>query len=199
MTLKNLLMTIVAACCLWTSGCATVLTVAYPPVEETRKGDVRPGSQIGHHYVISEEKGGLLLQKEPLCVQEVQVINVKRKQLHGVIPAVIEIPFFGLGIADLVVAGTYTRATIEETDGGYVKGNQVLACGDLAFAPNEELILQFPVSLEVRRVTTDEKGMIPLNVVQSFPGGETRFNVFVKLKEGPSFVRTFEKAPPRQW
>ncbi len=199
MTLKNLSMMIVAACCLWTSGCATVLTIAYPPVEETRKGDVRPGHQIGHHYVMTEEKDGLLLQKEPLCAQEIQVINVKRKRLHGVIPAIIEIPFFGLGIADLVVAGTYTRATVEESDGGYVKGSEVLTCGDLEFAPNEELILQFPVSMDVRHVTTDEKGLIPISVLQNIPRGETCFNVFVKLKDGPSFVKTLEKAPPSQW
>lgn len=199
MNLKNLSIILMAACCLWISGCATVLTVAYPPVEETKKGDKRAGAQIGNHYVMTEKKGGLLLQKEPLCEQEIQVINVKRKHLHGVIPAVIEIPFFGLGIADLVLAGTYTRATVEETEGGYVKGTDVVVCGELSFAPGEELIIQFPVSLEVRHVRTDEKGMIPHDILDDFPKGDICFNVFVKLESGPSFVRTFEKAPPSQW
>lgn len=199
MTLRNLSMIMVAACCLWTSGCATVLTVAYPPIEETRKGETKPSSQVGYHYVMSEEKSSLILQKQPLCAQEIKVIKVKRKQLHGVIPAIVEIPFFGLGIADLVIAGVFTRATVEESDGGYVRSSDIVVCGDMAFAPNEDLIVQFPMSTEVKHVRTDDKGMIPLAVLEAMPMGETYYNVFVREKGGVTYVKTFEKAPPKQW
>ncbi|MFA6011805.1 MAG: hypothetical protein WC799_17575 [Desulfobacteraceae bacterium] len=195
MTLRYLSMIIVVASCLWTSGCATVLTVAYPPLEETRHGETKPGSQVAFHYVMSEEKDSLLLQKQPLCSQQIQIIKIKRKQLHGVIPAIVEVPFFGLGIADLVVAGVYTRATVEESDGGYVKGVEIMACGDLMFAPNEELIIQYPTSTDVKHMRTNEKGMIPLNSLEHMPKGENSFNVFVKEEKGVSFVKTFEKNP----
>ncbi len=188
-------MLIVALSCLWTSGCATVLTVAYPPVEETRHAEAKQGTQVAFHYVMSEGKDHLLLQKEPLCSQDIKVINVKRKQLHGVIPAMVEIPFFGLGIADLVLAGVFTRATVEETDGGYVKGSDLIVCGNLAFAPDEDLIIQFPASTEVKHVKTDQKGMIPLTFLETMPKGENSFNVFVKEDAGVSYVKTFEKNP----
>ncbi len=195
MTLRYLSMIIVVVSCLWTSGCATVLTVAYPPLEETRHGETKPGSQVAFHYVMSEEKDSLLLQKQPLCSQEIQIIKIKRKQLHGVIPAIVEVPFFGLGIADLVVAGVFTRASVEESDGGYVKGVEIMACGDLVFAPNEELIIQYPASTDVKHMRTNEKGMIPLNSLENMPKGESSINVFVKEEKGVSYVKTFEKNP----
>lgn len=195
MTLRYLSMIIVAASCLWTSGCATVLTVAYPPLEETRQGETKPGGQVAFHYVMSEEKESLLLQKQPLCSQEIKIVKVKRKQLHGVIPAMVEIPFFGLGIADLVFAGVFARATVEESDGGYVKGSDMMICGDLVFAPNEDLVIQFPTSTDVKHMKTDEKGMIPLKSLEILPKGETSFNVYVKEEKGVSYVKTFEKNP----
>lgn len=195
MNYKTLATVIVALSCLWTSGCATVLTVAYPPVEETRHGETKQGVQVSYHYVMSEEKDHLLLKKEPLCTQEIQVINVKRKQLHGVIPAMVEIPFFGLGIADLVLAGVFTRATVEETEGGYVKGADLKICGNLASAPDEDLIIQFPASTDVKHVKTDSNGTIPLTILETMPKGETSFNVFVKGDSGVSYVKTFEKSP----
>ena len=195
MTLRYVLMIILCASCLWTSGCATVLTVAYPPVEETKQGGIKSGSPAGYHYAMTEDKDALLLQKQPLCTQDIQVINIKRKQLHGVIPAVMEIPFFGLGIADLVVAGSFAKASIEETEGGYVKGSEVVICGEMVFAPNEDLVIQFPESTRVSHVKTDGKGKISLEVLESMPKGEMQFNVFVREKDGYAYVKTFERNP----
>jgi hypothetical protein len=65
----------------------------------------------------------------------------------------------------------------------------------LTFAPNEELIIQYPASTDVKHIRTNEKGMIPLNSLENMPRGESSFNVFVKEEKGVSYVKTFERNP----
>jgi hypothetical protein len=173
-------------------GCATVLTIAFPPLHETKHGEIKTADVVAHNYTLSESKTDLILEKQPLCAQKVQVIHVKRKQLHGVVPAMVEIPFFGFGIFDLVMAGCFTLATKEEIPGEFVDIPDMVICGPVQPAPDEELVLQFTDSLATVRIRTNEYGRLPLCSVREVCAGRSRFNVFIVEKDGVSYVKTFD-------
>ena len=50
---------------------------------------------------MTETNDALVVLRQPLCSQRVRIVRVDEKRVHGFIPALIEIPLFGLGIADL--------------------------------------------------------------------------------------------------
>jgi hypothetical protein len=122
------------------------------------------------------------------------LINIEKKQLHGVIWAVVEIPFFGLGVADLVTAGTISRLTTEVTDGGLKKTGHVKVCGEYLPAANTDVIFQFPEELAVLRARTDDKGRILISSIKNVPKRGLHCIVFVKEKDGVSYVTTIERA-----
>jgi hypothetical protein len=177
---------------LYVSGCATALTVAHSPISETLHGDTVTGDPVGFNYAVSEEKNDLLLQKQPLCGQKIQLVEVKRKQLHGVIPAIVEMPLFGLGLLDLVVAGVYTKATVVETPGPFTDGPEVSICGDFEPASEQEVFVQYPVSITSKTVITDDKGRIPYKTIKPVNSRDRQFTVFIRENTGLTYVKTFE-------
>jgi hypothetical protein len=192
MTIKSFNTLILVSLCFFVSGCATVLTTAYKPVKETRHGETLVGDQVGFNYSLNEEKDDLLLLKQPLCRENIQMIKVERKQLHGVIPAVLEMPFFGLGLLDLVVAGVITRASVEEKPGDIVPGPKVDACGEHQPAALQSLVVQYPISLTVMDATTDQSGRIPLKLLKPADSRDRQFTIYVREETGLSYVKTFD-------
>ncbi|GAB6096727.1 hypothetical protein JCM14469_29800 [Desulfatiferula olefinivorans] len=192
MTFKTISTLFLVSLCFFVSGCATVLTTAYKPINETRHGDTVVGDQIGFSYAISEEKQDLLLLKQPLCRENIQLIKVERKQLHGVIPAILEMPFFGLGLLDLVVAGVITRASVEESPGEIAPGHHVVACGDHLPAARQPLVVQYPISVTMMDAVTDDAGRIPLKLLKPADSRDRQFTIFVREETGLSYVRTVD-------
>lgn len=199
MTLRNLYIVILCCTCLCASGCATILTCSFPKVKDTLKGEKIIGDQVDYHYSLTESKDTLVLQRQPLCSEKIKIINVEKHQLHGVIPAMVEIPFFGLGIFDLVIAGSVSRATMVESDGGTIKSSEVVVCGDYAPVPNKVLIIQFPESFTISHLTTDEKGGVPISAILALQKKDAQFNIFVKDNNGLSYVKTFERNQLMPW
>ncbi|MBU1170819.1 MAG: hypothetical protein KKD44_14755 [Proteobacteria bacterium] len=193
MTPRHLITLILFLSCLYTSGCATVLTTAYPPIHETRHGESIQGDTIGFSYAVTEEKNDLVLHKQPVCRQNIQLVNIKRKQLHGVIPAVLEMPFFGLGLLDLVVAGVYTRATVDEEKGDTIPGVEVSICGDYQIAPGQAVLIQYPGSVTFKNIQTNDVGKILLKDILPSNAQDRRFTIFVKEPTGLSYVKTYDK------
>lgn len=189
LTLISLFLALVSA-----SGCATVLTVANPPLTETRNGESVLSDPVGFNYVLIEEKDDFLLEKQPLCGQKVQLMDVKRKQLHGVIPAVVEIPLFGLGLLDLVVAGIYTRATMDVQPNGLIDGPEVSVCGDFEPVSDQAVFVQYPVSITSKTLSTDETGRIPFKKLIPDNPIDDYFTVFVRDETGLIYVKTYEKS-----
>lgn len=192
MTFKSISTLILVSLCFLVSGCATVLTTAYKPIKETRHGETLIGDQVGFSYSLSEQKDDLLLLKQPLCRETVQMIKVERKQLHGVIPAVLEMPFFGLGLLDLVVAGAISRASVEEYPGDIVPRPQVATCGEHQPAANQSLVIQYPISVTVMDATTDQSGRIPLKLLKPADARDRQFTIFIRDETGLSYVKTFD-------
>lgn len=182
-----------ALCSVFTSGCATVLTQSFPPVTEIKRGESIPGDVTGYTYTVSETKDGLTLMRQPLCRENIQITEVKRKRLHGVMWAVLEIPFYGLGIADLVTAGVYTRATMEETPKDPIPGTMVSPCGDIEPAPDLPVVIQYPSSLTKIHMRTDQNGKIPFSAIKREDEQDNRLTLFVDDPKGLYYVKSLNQ------
>ncbi|MDA8402843.1 MAG: hypothetical protein M0Z56_01405 [Desulfobacteraceae bacterium] len=193
MTLRNVCIMIVCCTCLCASGCATILTCAFPKVKETKQGEKVSGDQVAYHYSLTETKDSLVLLRQPLCSQRIKITTVEKHQLHGVIPAMVEIPFFGLGIVDLVIAGTVSRATADEYDSGTIKSGEVIVCGNYTPAPNADLVIEFPESIGVSHLKTDANGKVLLAAIKGIQKKDFHYIIFVKEKDGVSYVKTIER------
>lgn len=177
-----------------TTGCAVTLTMTGPNVEEIKAGDKSKSDAVSYNYVMREQGTSFELKKQPMCKELQQQIILKRKPMRGVIPAIIEIPLYGLGLVDLVAAGVYSKATEEERDGDIVKTGRVLTCGDFEPAPDEEIILQFPDSEVVKYVKTDSNGRVNLSEILPKTKRDLQINVFVKEHGGVAYIRTLDES-----
>lgn len=178
---------------LWSSGCATILTHTYPPVTETRQGESIQGDQAGHNYVVSREQDTMVLMSQPLCREKIQMTEIKRKQLRGVIGAIIEIPLFGLGILDLVTAGVYSKATRVETPIDPIPGPMVSPCGDFGPAPGIAVVVQYPDSLSSKVLQTGKKGQIAIADIKPEDKTETRLTLFIRDDKGLHYVKSLDR------
>lgn len=179
-------------CLSLSSGCATILTQSYPAVKENVKGEAVQGDTVGYNYSLSEKAGDWLLVKQAICRENFKTTDVTRKKLHGVIPAVFEIPFFGFGLLDLVTAGVYARATVEEHPGEIVPGTRIYDCGDVQPAPDKTLFVQYPGSLTSREFRSGPDGAVNMNEIRPSDDRDRGWIVFVRDPDGLHYVRSFE-------
>jgi hypothetical protein len=120
--------------------------------------------------------------------------SVRRKQLHGVLPAIIEIGFFGLGIFDLVMArsiveNSKTRTPLDDAP----TGNKV-ACGPSRPAANQQIILQYSGMDRLQYGLTDANGIV--RTESPLPQGLFRYvNVFVRTGTAKRFAGTVWTTP----
>jgi hypothetical protein len=177
----------------FSTGCATVSTILRPPVHETKQGVLITGDKTSWNYNAKQVISDLLIEKQPLCSQNREIIHIKKKQLDGVIPALVEIPFFGFGIVDLVTAGTISLASSEETHKEYVATPFKIICGPFEPASGEDIMVQFTDTLKTVHIRTDAGGKIPLKEIRNVNLGLSPMNVFIMGKDGPSYIRTFDR------
>lgn len=178
-------------CSVFTSGCATVLTHSFPPVTETKKGESIQGDITGYTYSVSETKDGLTLMRQPLCREKIQITEVKRKQLHGVMGALLEIPFFGLGIFDLVTAGVYTKVTLEEIPKDPIPGSGLSPCGDMEPVPDFPVVIQYPASVTTKHIQTGQNGEISFGTITPLDMPDNRLTLFARDSYGLHYVTSF--------
>lgn len=190
-THTTLFMAALLICCVFTSGCATVLTHSFPPVTETIKGESIQGDIIGYTYSVSETKDGLTLMRQPLCREKIQITEVKRKQLHGVMGALIEIPFFGFGILDLATAGVYSKMTLEEIPKDPIPGSELSPCGDMEPVPDFPVVIQYPASVTTKHLQTGQNGEISYSTITPLDMPDNRLTLFVRDSNGLHYVTSF--------
>lgn len=177
----------------FTTGCATIMTIAAPPVYETKPGRLITGDSISFNYSVKEDNTYLVFEKQPLCVQQYEIIHFKRKRLDGIIPAIVEIPFYGFGIGDLATAETISIASKEETHREIKKTSMISICGSFESAPGEDIMIQFADSLKTIYIQSDAGGKIPLSVIRDVNSGLLPMNVFIITKAGPVYIGTFDR------
>ncbi|WP_300667461.1 hypothetical protein [Desulfoluna sp.] len=193
MQLKKIISLICLAGLLFAMGCASGLTMVAPRVEEITEGEKGMGDRINVVYMLEEEKGIYTLTRQPYCKETVEKIQVSRKRPRGFIIALCELPLYGLGAVDYLVAKIYANASEEEM--GRLIGNsgKIIPCGEVEPAAHEEILLQFPDSERIKRLLTDNKATLQLEELLKEKGQDLQINVFVKKENNILYIKTIDK------
>ena len=182
---------------LLTTGCASSLTASSPPRTTIVEGEKRVGDNAGLRFDVRQEPpaGQLILTQTPMCREMTSREKVSRKQLHGVLPAVIEIGFFGLGILDLVVANAIienseTRLPLDDVP----TGNQ-FPCAPTQPAAHRQVILQYSGADALQYGSSTGDGVIRTDA--PLPAGNFAYvNVFVRAGTAKRFAGVVWLTPP---
>lgn len=195
MKYRYLMICCLLASCLFLNACATALTISAPPIKEVLLEEVtKPGRQISSNYRLIEGTKEITILQQPYCMETAQERIIYRKRLHGVIPAVFEIPLYGLGLLDLVIAKQFAITSVTEKKGQVVETGSIIACGDYRPAANVELVLQCPETGQIGYVSTGSSGEI--TVKDLFAGflQNSQLNIFVREDRCFAYVSTLQSS-----
>lgn len=193
MHLKKIISTIFLLSLLLTMGCASALTMSAPRVEEVGYGEKGVGERINVVYMLEEDEGTYTLSRQPYCKETVEEIQISRKRPRGFIVALCELPLYGLGVLDYMVAKIYANASEEELGRLPVPSGEVVPCGDVEQAPGEKVLLQFPDSERVKQLLTDDKATLHLEEILKEKSRDLQINVFVKNEGNILYIKTIDR------
>ena len=181
MTFKHLPAVVLCCICLSSSGCATILTSYFPvKVKETKQGEKILGNPVAYNYSLTERTDSFVLLRQPLCSQHIKLIAVEKKMVHGIVFAMLEVPFFGFGLFDMAMAQAASKDSVKESDAGTVNSGEIVACGNDDPASNMDLLLEFPESISVTRTRTDGQGRVTYSFVKNILVRDSHYIVFVR-------------------
>lgn len=172
------------------SSCATITTLSMPSVESEAKGDTKIGPITTYDFHV-EHVGGLILKiyETPICSIVQKHYIIKKKQTRGALPALVELPIFGLGLADFVIADILAQNTKKEMDMGYVPTGEFTVCGEKIPLKNAKILIQLPVTLMVETAFTDGSGNLNLaKILDTY--NEKAINLFVVKKDKIYYLTT---------
>lgn len=159
---KVLFVKMFAVSLLFLYGCATVMTGAGPRETSYEDGESFPGKQTGYTYNVEKHEGRFMVYKIPQCEEMKEKIKLTRKKPRGVVFGIIEVPFFGLGVADMVVAGLVSKNSEVRTIDKNVPTGRSVSCGSKIPAPGEKLTVTIPELKITKTVVSDKDGIINL-------------------------------------
>lgn len=190
---KKIIGTICLLSLLFSMGCASGLTVVAPRVEEVGYGEKGVGERINVVYMLEENGGVYTLTRQPYCKETVEEIRTSRKRPRGFILALFEIPLYGLGVVDYLMAKIYASTSGEELGRVTVNSGAITPCGGVEKAAGEEVLLQFPDSQKVQHLTTDPSAILHLEEILNTKSRDLQINVFVKNENNILYIRTLDK------
>lgn len=193
MQLKKIISVICLSSLLFAMGCASGLTMMAPRVEDVSYGDKGVGDRINVVYMLEEDEGIYTLTRQPYCKETVEEIQTSRKRTRGFIVALCELPLYGLGVVDYMVAKVYANASEEELGRFTVDSGEITPCGDVEKAAGEEVLLQFPDSERVKQLLTDDNAVVHLEKLLKEKTRDLQVNVFVKKENNILYIKTIDK------
>lgn len=183
------------AACFFMNACATALTVLAPPMKEVVLEEERTaGREISTNYRLIERTKDCTLLKQPYCMETAKEKIILKKRLHGVIPALVEIPLYGLGLLDLVAARQYSKYSAIEEMGQVVETGSIMECGDFEPAVDAELVVQCAETGVITRVKTDSSGEISVDSLAAGFLQNSQLNVFVKEGHCFAYITTLDSS-----
>jgi hypothetical protein len=194
MQLKKIISLICLSSLLCAMGCASGLTMMAPRVEEMTYGYKGVGERITVVYMLQEKKGVYTLTRQPYCKETVEEIQISRKRPRGFILALCELPLYGLGAVDYLVAKIYANASDEELGRITANSGEILPCGEVEQAPNEEILLQFADSKRIQRLLTDNQATLQLEELLKEKSRDLQIHVFVKKENNILYIKTIDNS-----
>lgn len=177
--------------CVLLNACATSLTISGPPMKEVfLEEETKPGREISSSYRLVEGSDEVTILRRPYCMETAQERIVYRKRLRGVIPAVVEIPLYGLGLVDLVVAKQIAINSKKVEKGDVVETGSIIECGVYKPAKNVELVVQCPETGQMTYVTTGSSGEIALKKLFEGFHLNSQLNIFVREDRCFAYIST---------
>lgn len=181
--------------CFFLNGCATVMTMSGSPLKEVEIGDDRDsGREMSSNYKFVRGDKEFIVLRQPYCMETATEKIIYRKRMRGVIPAVVEIPLYGLGLVDLVVARQIAAKTIKVEDGDVVETGNIIECGDFRPAENAELVVQCPQTGQIAYARTGSDGEIAVGKLLSGFLNNSQVNVFVREDRCFAYLSTLNSS-----
>ena len=193
MHLKKIIGLIWLSTLLFAMGCASALTMSAPRVEEVHNGEKGVGKRINAVYMLEEDEGIYTLTRQPYCKETVEEIQISRKRPRGFIIALCELPLYGLGAVDYLMAKIYANASEEEIGRMMADSGDVIPCGDIEKAAHEKVLLQFPDSERLQSLLTDDNAVIQLGECFEKSCRDLQIHVFVKKENNILYISTIDK------
>ena len=180
----------ITVCC---SGCASVLTQMGPLKSELKDGEISIGEMARYSYSARVADDVIYLEKTPMCEEKREKIREMKKLPRGLFLMILEVPVFGLGVADFAL----TYAVIENSKekeklAEYGTGNYI-ECGKKSPASGETLLIRnYYAGLE-KKAVTDENASVNLDeVLPEDLSGYIALRIRVEDSEAPSsFIYTY--------
>ena len=165
------------------SGCASFLTLMSPAQSKIVVGEKSVGDFNKYQYHYTVGANGIVFTKTPMCDEMAQTYRKSQKREIGYGPALIEMPFFGLGLLDMVNAYAISENSRKEYPLAKFNTGHLLTCGKPEPAAGESAVIENPRTGLFRKGVTDKQGRLDLTtVLADIPG---RTNVLVYLTADP--------------
>jgi len=159
---KRIFLAIILMTSLGITGCASTLTLMSPVKSEVVVKSKRTGPFARYDYYYVFRSNRLLLERTPICNEMAKTVRVEKKLQIGYGPALLEMPFFGLGLIDIASARAISEASEKVYPLDEQETGKLLTCGSIEPAAGEVLILENREQNIYRQVTTDKNGEIDL-------------------------------------
>ena len=168
-----------------TMGCSSVLTYLGPLKSELKDGDTTVGDFSHYQYDYHAIKNTISLKKIPMCAQMRQKLRVMQKQRRGLYMALLEMPFFGLGLFDMLRSYAIVDESRRVIPLAKYPTGEAVQCGKKMPAANETLIIENPEKGIEAAAKTDQTGVVDLSKVLPDVSGVVELQI--QLEKKPSF------------
>ena len=168
-----------------TIGCSSVLTYLGPLKSELKDGDTTVGDLSYYQYDYHAIKNTISLKKIPMCRQMTQKLRVMQKQRRGFYMALLEMPFFGLGLFDMLRSYAIVDESRRVIPLAKYPTGEAVACGKKMPAANETLIIKNQERGIEATAQTDPTGVVDLS--KALPAVSGVVELQIRLEEKPSF------------
>lgn len=170
-----------------TMGCSSVLTYLGPLKSELKDGETSVGDFSHYKYDYHAIKSNIYIKKTPMCEQMRQKLRVMQKQRRGLYMALIEMPFFGLGLFDMLRSYAIVDESRREIPLAKYRTGEAVQCGKKMPAADEPLIISNEELGIEARAKTDPAGEVDLSRVLPDVSGIVELEIQLEQKPGFSF------------
>lgn len=193
MRTRTFLLISILAMAMVTSGCATTLTTLSPRTTKVVNAEKRVGALHEFQYRYDFINGAIELEKTPMCGELAKADRISEKRIIGYGPALLEMPFFGLGLLDILSARAISESSREVTPLAEYETGKLLACGKPQPAADEALIIENPADKKYWAARTDQNGRIDLKrIIGGTPEGAMNLNVRLGSNPSVNFACVYE-------
>ncbi len=162
------------------SGCASFLTLMSPVQSEIVVGEKSVGDFNKYQYQYKIRSNQIVLSKVPLCTEKARAYRKAQKREIGYGPALLEMPFFGLGLIDMVNAYAIADDSKKQYPLAEYETGELLTCGSPEPAAGEAVIIENKQRTICRKGFTDSNGILDLDTILSDISGAVRYTVYLE-------------------